>query len=169
MIRTLLPLAALTLLAACSNEPRPVPAAEQNAVTVTGALCRPTPTGRQVTGCYLTLTATTADRLLSVATPVAGRAQIHESKIESNMMMMHELKEGLPLPAGQAVELKPGGDHIMLLAVETPIVMGQTVPLTLTFASAPPVVVQAAVGQPSVTEDDAYKAHDAGHDAMAGH
>ncbi|HWW12956.1 MAG TPA: copper chaperone PCu(A)C [Brevundimonas sp.] len=159
MIRTLIPLAAVTLLAACSNEPRPVPAGEQSAVAVTDAVCRPTPTGRKMTGCYLTLTAGADDRLLSIATPVAGRVEIHESKIESNMMMMRELKEGLPLPAGQAVELKPGGNHIMLLAVETPIVAGQTVPLTLTFASAPPVVVQAAVGQPKTTEDDVYAAH----------
>lgn len=159
MIRILIPLAAVTLLAGCSNEPKPVPADAQSAVAVTGAICRPTPVGRQTTGCYLTVTASADDRLLSVASPVAGRVQIHESKIESNMMMMHELKEGLPLPAGQAVELKPGGNHIMLLSVENPIAMGQTVPLTLTFASAPPVVVQAAVGQPPVSEADAYAAH----------
>jgi copper(I)-binding protein len=158
MIRTLLPLAALTLLAGCS-EPKAAPTADQNAVTVTGALCRPTPTGRQVTGCYMTLTAASADRLVSVATPAAGRAQIHESKMESNMMMMHELKEGLPLPAGQAVELKPGGVHIMLLAVEAPIVAGQTVPLTLTFASAPPVEIQATVGQPATSEYGEHAGH----------
>jgi copper(I)-binding protein len=159
MIRILIPLAAVTLLAGCSNEPKPVPADAQSAVAVTGAICRPTPVGRQTTGCYLTVTASADDRLLSVASPVAGRVQIHESKIESNMMMMHELKEGLPLPAGQAVELKPGGNHIMLLSVETPLVMGQTVPLTLTFASAPPVVVQAAVGQPPVGEYGEHSGH----------
>jgi copper(I)-binding protein len=158
MNRILIPLAAVTLLAACSNEPKPVPAGEQSAVTVADAVCRPTPVGRQMTGCYLTLKTGADDRLLSVATPVAERAQIHESKIESNMMMMHELKEGLPLPAGQTVELKPGGSHIMLLGVGTPLVAGQTVALTLTFASAPPVVVQAPVGQPKTTEDDVYAA-----------
>ena len=157
MTRTLLPLAALALLAACSNQP--AGGGAPNTVAVTDAICRPTPVGRQMTGCYLTLTSVADDRLMTVATPVAGRAQIHESRIESNMMMMHELKDGLPLPAGQKVELKPGGNHIMLLSVETPITMGQTVPLTLTFASAAPVEVTAVVGQPKTTEADAYAGH----------
>jgi copper(I)-binding protein len=159
MIRTLLPLAALTLLAACSNEPKTGTGGPDAVVTVTGALCRPTPVGRQMTGCYLTLTSTVADRLVSVSTPVAGRTEIHESKMESNMMMMRELKEGLPLPAGQAVELKPGGNHIMLLAVADPLRAGQTVPLTLTFASAPAVEVQATVGQPPVDEYGGHTGH----------
>lgn len=169
MIRTLLPLAALGLLAACSNEPKPVPAAEQIAIQVTDAVCRPTPNGRRATGCYLTLKASGADRLMTVASPLAGRVEIHESRIESNMMMMRELKEGVPLPAGRTVALKPGGDHIMLLAVKTPIADGQTVPLTLTFATAAPVEVQARVGQPTTTEDDVYAAHTADHAATPAH
>jgi periplasmic copper chaperone A len=122
------------------------------AVQVSAALCRPTPVGRQTTGCYLTLTAPSADRLLGVSSPVAGRAQVHESRMESNMMMMRELKDGLPLPAGQPVELKPGGNHIMLLAVAEPLRAGDTVPLTLTFASAPVVEITATVGQPALTD-----------------
>jgi len=156
MIRPLLLLAAATLLAACSNEPKPVPAGEQTAVTATGALCRPTPVGRRMTGCYVTLTAAAADRLVSISTPVAGRVEIHESKIEGGMMMMRELREGLPLPAGQVVELKPGGDHIMLLGVENPLTAGQTIPLTLNFANAAPVVVQAAVAQPPVGDSEGH-------------
>lgn len=160
MIRTLITLAAVAaLLAACSNEPKPVPAGEQAAVSVTGALCRPTPVGRQSTGCYLTLTSTAADRLVSLSTPVAGRVEIHESRIESNMMMMRELREGLPLPAGKTVELKPGGNHIMLLAVTAPLTEGQTVPLTLNFATATPVVVQATIGQPPVDEYGTHTGH----------
>ncbi len=157
MTRTLLPLAALALLAGCSNPP--AGGGTPNTVAVAGALCRPTPVGRQMTGCYLTLTSTADDRLVSVASPVAGRVEIHESKMESNMMMMRELKEGMPLPAGQAVELKPGGNHIMLLAVATPLTAGQTVPLTLNFASAPAVEVTAAVGQPPVNEYGGQTAH----------
>ena len=64
------------------------------------------------------------------------------------MMMMRELEAGLPLPAGQAVSLAPGGDHIMLMGVTEPLKTGDTVPLTLTFANAPPVEVTATVGQP---------------------
>jgi copper(I)-binding protein len=151
----LIPLA----LAACSPGEKAAAPDAAGAVQVAGALCRPTPPGRQVSGCYLTLTAPTADRLTAVSTPAAGRAQVHESKMESNMMMMHELKEGLPLPAGQAVELRPGGNHIMLLGVKGPLRPGDTVPLTLTFASGASLEVTAAVGQPATSEYDHLATH----------
>jgi len=160
MARALFPVVLIAIagsLAACSPGEKIAPGAA-GAVQVSGALCRPTPVGRQTTGCYLTLTAVTDDRLMSVASPVAGRAQVHESRVESNMMMMNELKDGLPLPAGQAVALKPGGNHIMLLAVAEPLKAGDTVPLTLTFASAPPVEITAAVGQPALT-DSGHASH----------
>lgn len=154
-----LPLAFASLaLAACTPGETTKQADASAMVRVSGALCRPTPVGRQTTGCYLTLTATADDRLVSVSSPLAGRAQVHESRVESNMMMMHELKEGLPLPAGQAVELKPGGNHIMLLAVTEPLKAGDTVALTLNFASAPPVEVTATVGQPALT-DSGHASH----------
>lgn len=143
----------LLALAACGQ---PAPSATSEAagpVVVTGAICRPTPTGRQVTGCYLTLTAPAADTLVSVASPASALAQVHEMRMESNMMMMRELEDGLPLPAGQAVALAPGGNHIMLMGVTEPLKTGDTVPLTLTFATAAPVEVTATVGQPAVATD----------------
>ena len=65
------------------------------------------------------------------------------------MMMMRELREGLPLPAGETVALAPGGNHLMLLGVKEPLVAGDTVALTLTFEAAPAVEVTATVGQPA--------------------
>jgi copper(I)-binding protein len=141
--------AALTALAACgpsaapSSGPAPV-------VTVADVLCRPTPNGRQATACYVTLTANTDDSLVSVSSPRADRVEIHESKLENGMMVMTELRAGQPLPAGQKVELKPGGNHIMLLGVAEPLATGQTVDLTLTFANAPAVEVTAPVAHPPV-------------------
>lgn len=134
--------------AACSPGGNPDAAPAAAPVQVTDAICRPTPNGRQSTGCYLTLTAPADDRLTGISSPVAGRVEIHESRIESNMMMMRELNDGLPLPAGEAVDLKPGGNHIMLLAVTQPLKAGDQVDLTLNFASADPVEVRAMVGQP---------------------
>ena len=160
MARALFPVVLIAFvggLAACTPGEKVAPDTAA-AVQVSGALCRPTPVGRQTTGCYLTLTAGAADRLVSVSSPRARRAQVHESRMESNMMMMHQLKDGVPLPAGQAIELKPGGLHIMLLAVTEPLEAGDTVPLTLTFASAPPVEVTAAVGQPALT-DSGHASH----------
>ena len=141
--------AALLALTACS--PNASGSGAAASVQVSGAICRPTPVGRQTTGCYLTLTASAADTLMSVASPAANIGQIHESRIESNMMMMRELREGLPLPAGEAVALAPGGNHVMLLGVKEPLVAGGTVALVLTFANSDPVEVTATVGQPATT------------------
>lgn len=144
------PLLALALLslAACNNSGS-YDGGEPATVQVSDATCRPTPVGRQMTGCYLTLTSASADRLVSVASPEANLVQVHESRIESGMMMMRELREGLPLPAGQAVPLAPGGNHLMLLGVQEPLVAGDTVTLTLTFATSAPIEVTATVGQPA--------------------
>lgn len=157
MIRSLtLIVAAGAALSACSPAAETGPAGEgaASAVVVTDVLCRPTPNGRQVTGCYMTLTSPADDTLVSVESPVAALAQIHETRTESNMMMMRELEDGLPLPAGRAVTLKPGGDHLMLHGVREPIRAGQAVPLTLTFANAAPVEVTARVGHPSASDED---------------
>ncbi|MGZ9101038.1 MAG: copper chaperone PCu(A)C [Brevundimonas sp.] len=150
--------AVLLMLAACnSGERAPEPGAPT--VTVADALCRPTPKGRRMTGCYMTLTASGADRLVSVESPDANLVQIHESRMESNMMMMRQLRDGLPLAAGQATPLEPGGNHLMLLGVKEPLAAGDTVSLKLTFATAAPVEVTAAVAQPAATEYDQAAAH----------
>lgn len=150
MKRILLPaLLAPLALAACGQGGTGA-APHESVATASDALCRPTPNGRQMTGCYVTITTTGDDRLVSVSTPVANRVEIHETKMESGMMMMRELEEGLPLPANQTVQLKPGGDHIMLLGVTEPLTTGQTVPLTLRFATAKPVEIIATVAQPPV-------------------
>lgn len=149
MIRAsaLLVVSALTL-AGCGQPATSGQAKAAGPVVVADAICRPTPRGRQVTGCYLTVTSPVADTLVSVSTPAAALAQIHEMRMESNMMMMRELEAGLPLPAGEAVALAPGGNHIMLMGVGEPLKTGDAVPLTLTFATGRPVEVTAAVGQP---------------------
>jgi copper(I)-binding protein len=148
MIRNSLLTAALLLLTACSQGGGEG-SGQAATVQAVGAICRPTPVGRQMTGCYLTLTTPSADRLVSARSPEANQVQIHESRIESGMMMMRELREGLPLPAGETVALEPGGNHLMLLGVKEPLVAGDTVSLTLTFETSPPLQVTARVGQPA--------------------
>jgi copper(I)-binding protein len=153
MKHALLPIAALGLLAACSPGGEAAPkGGELPTVTVAEALCRPTPNGRRMTACYLTLTATGDDRLVSVSSPRAGRVEIHESRMEGGMMMMTELREGIVLPAGQAVQLKPGGNHLMLLGVTEPMAAGESIALTLTFEKAAAMGVHAPVATPPVGE-----------------
>lgn len=141
--------ALLLVLSACTP-----PAASTEGVTVVAsdALCRPTPKGRQVTGCYLKIKSSVDDTLLTVSSPVGALAQVHESRMESNMMMMGELENGLPLSAGQTITLAPGGNHIMVMGVRDPLATGDTVPLTLTFATSKPVEITAQVGQPALAK-----------------
>jgi copper(I)-binding protein len=140
-----LPALALLCLgvAACQDAAAP-------AVEVSDAVCRPTPNGRDLTGCYMTLTATTDDRLVSVSTPAAATSEIHEMSTEGGVMTMAEMTDGLPLPAGETTALQPGGNHIMLMQVTAPLAEGDTVDLALTFADAAPITVSARVGNPAV-------------------
>ncbi len=147
-MKRLLILSAVLATAACS--PPAGTEADLAVVNVTGAICRPTPVGRQVTGCYLTLTASRTDTLMAAESSASALAQVHQTSMENNMMVMYEAKAGIPLPAGEAVSLAPGGTHIMLLGVKEPLAAGDTVPLTLTFASASPGEVEASVGQPAL-------------------
>ena len=95
-------------------------------------------------GAYLTITNTGAapDRLVSVSSPLAGKAEIHEMKMNDGVMSMRPLNDGLPIPPGETTLLKPGGFHIMLMKLERPIKKGETVPITLRFERAGEVVIK---------------------------
>ena len=153
--RPALLIAALTGLAACSpaSDPAADPAPVASVVAA-DAWCRPSPNGAKAGGCYVTLTAATDDRLTGGSTPQAGLLQVHEMKTENGMMTMGEMAQGLPLPAREAVTLTPGGAHLMLMDLAAPMVAGETVPLTLNFADAAPVTVQAKVRQPTMAGID---------------
>ncbi|AQR61343.1 hypothetical protein BZG35_06520 [Brevundimonas sp. LM2] len=151
--QTLIALLPLVVLTACGNaDTEPTPVNSGTPVAAADAVCRPTANGRKVTACYLTLTASTDDTLLSASSPASARAGLHESRMESNMMMMHPIEGGLPMRAGVPVAFVPGGNHIMLNDVASPLVDGDSVALTLTFDKAPDLTVTARVGQPVVAD-----------------
>ncbi|MDI1245410.1 MAG: copper chaperone PCu(A)C [Rhodoferax sp.] len=106
------------------------------AVEVQNAWARATVKGQMATGAFMTMTAKEGTTLVGVASPSAGVAQVHEMKMEGGVMKMAEVKGGLVLPAGKAVELKPGGYHVMLMDLKAPLAKGSTVPVTLTFRDA---------------------------------
>ena len=92
--------------------------------------------GKADTGvAYVAIQSPTADRLLSLSTPVAKKAELHTMSMQGMVMKMRPLS-GLDIPAGQPVTLKPGGDHIMLMGLNQPLRAGQTFPLTLDFEKA---------------------------------
>lgn len=84
------------------------------------------------------------DRLLSAASPIARVAELHTHIREGEVMRMRPVND-IPVPAGQTVELRPGGLHIMLIGLNAPLVQGARVPLTLRFERAGEVQVELAV------------------------
>lgn len=105
-------------------------------VTITDAWARATVQGQKATGAFMKITAKDNAKLVGVSSPVAGVAEIHEMKMDKDVMRMNALPNGLDLPAGKAVELKPGGYHVMLMDLKAPLAKDTTVPVTLTFQDA---------------------------------
>ncbi|MDR7306752.1 copper chaperone PCu(A)C [Rhodoferax saidenbachensis] len=105
-------------------------------VDVSGAWARATVQGQKASGAFMQLTAKEGTRLVAVATPVAGVAEVHEMKMEGDVMTMRAVQGGLELPAGKAVALSPSGYHVMLMDLKLPLRKDTTIPLTLVFKDA---------------------------------
>ncbi len=108
---------------------------------------RATPPTAPSGGAFLTITnnGKTADRLMGASTPIAEKAQIHETKMEGNVMRMREQEHGLEIPAGGKATLAPGGYHIMMMGLKEPLKEGAKVPLTLVFEKAGKIDVELMV------------------------
>ena len=127
-------------------------------VKVEGAWARATVQGQKATGAFMKLTAPQATRLVAVSTPAAGVAEVHEMKMEGSVMQMRALP-ALELPANQAVELKPGGYHLMLMDLKAPLMKDSSVALTLTFKDAKGVESKQQVNVPVTTGMPQAPAH----------
>ena len=162
------------LLGACGSDSSDTtdttsPTAEPG-ITVEGAWARTSPMMASAGAAYMTLTSSVDDRLTGVAVDagIAATVELHETVMAGDMgddmgggmtgdtsgsmpvttepTMMMQPVDGIDLPAGTAVELKPGGYHIMLLDLVAPLEMGQTFTITLTFEQAGSVEVPVTVG-----------------------
>ena len=107
----------------------------QTSVAVEEAWVRGTVAQQKATGAFMRLTATQNARLVEASSPVAGVTEVHEMAMENNIMRMRQI-QGLSLAAGQTVELKPGGYHVMLMDLKQTLQAGQNVPITLVFEDA---------------------------------
>ena len=121
-----------TLAAALASAPA---WAQSAAVQVEGAWARASVQGQKGTGAFMRLTAKDGARLVRAESPAAGVAEVHEMKMDGDVMKMRAVP-ALDLPAGKTVELKPGSYHIMLLDLKAPLAKGSAVPLTLVFQDA---------------------------------
>ena len=107
-------------------------AAQTAAVKVDGAWARATVQGQKASGAFMSLTAKDATQLVGVSSPVAGVAEVHEMKMDGDIMRMRAVPV-LDLPAGKKVDLKSGGYHIMLMDLKAPLAKDSSMPLTLLF------------------------------------
>lgn len=99
-------------------------------VSVAEPWVRATVPAQKATGAFMQLKSDADARLVAVASPVAGVVEIHEMVMDKDVMKMSPVP-ALELPAGQAVELKPGGYHVMLMGLKAQVKEGDQVPLTL--------------------------------------
>ncbi|MDO8775495.1 MAG: copper chaperone PCu(A)C [Burkholderiaceae bacterium] len=120
-------------------------------VDVKDAWARATVPGQKATGAFMKITAKDATKLVSVTSPVAGLAEVHEMKMDGDVMKMRAVSGGLDLPAGKAVELKPGGYHVMLMDLKVALQKDTTIPLTLVFKDAKGVETKTEVTVPVST------------------
>ncbi|MCM2474935.1 DUF1775 domain-containing protein [Rhizobium sp. CG5] len=104
--------------------------------------------GQPVGGGFVTIhnEGSTDDRLIAVESPSAGRVELHEMVMQNDVMKMRQLNDGIPVPAGAMVELKPGGLHLMFMDVKKPFVEGETVDVKLTFEKAGTVDLVLPIG-----------------------
>ena len=105
-------------------------------VDVKDAWVRTSVQGQKATGAFMKITAKEGSTLVGVASPVAGVAEVHEMKMDGDVMRMRALPNGLALPAGKTVALTPGGYHVMLMDLKAALPKDSTIPLTLTFKNA---------------------------------
>ena len=101
-------------------------------VTAKDAWVRGTVPAQTSTGAFVTFTSTADAKIVGVSTPAAKMAEIHESMTHAGVNHMQAV-ESVALPAGKAVQLRPGGHHVMLMGLARPLKPGETMPLTFTI------------------------------------
>ena len=108
-------------------------------ITVTKAMARASLTPTASTGAvYLSVKnrGPTDDRLLSISTPAAASSMIHETTMVNDVMKMRMVEGGLVISAGQTVEMKTGGTHVMLMGLKAALKRGEMIGLELVFEKA---------------------------------
>jgi periplasmic copper chaperone A len=144
IMRRILLLLALAILCGATAVARDY---KLGALEISAPWARATPPSAPAGGGFLKITNTgsTSDRLVSANSPAAELVQVHEMKMDGNVMRMREVEKGLEIPAGGSVTLAPGSFHLMMMGLKAPLKQGASVPLTLVFEKAGRIDVDLAV------------------------
>jgi copper(I)-binding protein len=137
-----------TFLVVCNPEAQGEAQAQVQLIVqaqVQDAWARPTVQGQTVGGGYFRIDGgPTADRLLAVSADIAQSVELHTMRMDGDVMRMRQL-DSVDVPAKQSVEFKPGGMHVMLIGLKTPLKVGNNFPMTLRFEKAGSVSVNVRV------------------------
>jgi periplasmic copper chaperone A len=126
-------------------------------LTIKNAFTRPTLGAATVAVGYVTIVnkGKTDDRLVSASSDISDTTEIHESKMANGVMEMHEIKDGLAIPAGATVALQPGSYHIMFVGIKQAVKAGSEIHAVLNFEKAGKVdVTFPATSSPGATAPD---------------
>jgi len=107
-------------------------------LVISQAWSRATPGGAKIGGGYLTIEnkGSTPDRLIGGSADIAGKIEVHEMAMNNGVMKMRPLDKGLAIEPGKTVKLAPGGYHLMMFDLKSPLKQGDKVPVTLEFEKA---------------------------------
>ena len=128
----------VALLATLFSTPSRAEEVKAGDLVITQAWSRATPGGAKVGGGYLTIEnkGSVPDRLIGGSAAVADKIQVHEMATNNGVMTMRPLDKGLVIEPGKTVKLAPGGYHLMLLDLKSPLKQGDKLPVTLEFERA---------------------------------
>ena len=131
-------IACATLLSYVLAAPARAEEVKAGDLVITQAWSRATPGGAKVAGGFLTIEnkGSAPDRLIGGSADVAGKVQVHEMSMNNGVMTMRPLDKGLTIDPGKTVKLAPGGYHLMLFDLKSPLKQGDKLPLTLEFEKA---------------------------------
>ena len=153
--------AMITACGVAPNQSSSAPPSEDSGgpkIMVMDAWSRPSPMVAGNGAIYMTLMNEGAqgDVLLSVETDVAEVIELHESKMENDVMKMSPVAQ-IDVPAGGSAKLEPGGKHVMLINLKEELKPGEKIGLTLNFETSGPIDIEAEIheaGQAMGSGDD---------------
>lgn len=101
------------------------------------AWIRATPPNAQVAGGFVEIdNQGSDDRLISISSSLSSKVEIHEMKMDGDVMQMRQLKDGLQIPGKEITVLKPGGLHLMFIQPKQALREGQKITATFLFTKA---------------------------------
>lgn len=133
--------AAALLLASCGQHRTP------SDLKLTDGWARETAPGQTTAAAYLIISnnGTGEDRLVGASSTAAEMTMIHQSSSENGVARMRHLGEGLEIPSKAALQLAPGGTHVMLMGLKQPLKAGETIPVELKFERSEPRAIDVKI------------------------